>query len=253
MAGISGIERSRNFQPHKTVMKVRKQDDFEDLRSSNFILNSTVEELRLEMLYYQGEVKQLEWEKKKLKQDVTKMTDLFKSWLHDLQSTNIRSALYDSKFLSNIVKNPIKNIADIMQLNNLRIFVTTCQPPFFIEYSNKAWTQECGWKNHEVIGLSCHLLQGELTDTRSAAAFTKDMIEVGYGVMRINNYRKNGEVFNTEVTGFPIYDSVTSSGADSDMPVMTHFAAIFSDCRSIGMFGFIYVCIYENIDVHIYT
>eukprot|EP00596_Hydrurales_sp_CCMP1899_P002096 CAMPEP_0119033450 /NCGR_PEP_ID=MMETSP1177-20130426/492_1 /TAXON_ID=2985 /ORGANISM="Ochromonas sp, Strain CCMP1899" /LENGTH=491 /DNA_ID=CAMNT_0006990203 /DNA_START=161 /DNA_END=1636 /DNA_ORIENTATION=- len=215
------------------AMKVRKQDDYEDLETSNILLNSTVQELRLEISYYQGEVKQLEWEKKESKKDVSKMTDLFKSWLHDLQSSSMRSVLYDSKFLSNIVRNPTRSIADIMQMNNLKILVTTCQPPFFIEFSNKTWTQECGWENHEILGLTCNLLQGDLTDAKTAAAFTRDMKEVGYGVMRINNYRKNGEIFNAEIAGFPIYDSVSSSGADSDVPVLTHFACILSDVRSV--------------------
>ena len=45
--------------------------------------------------------------------------------------------------------------------------------------------------------------------------------------MRINNYRKNGEVFNASITVFPVYDSIESG----DVPVLTHFAALLNDVR----------------------
>lgn len=49
--------------------------------------------------------------------------------------------------------------------------------------------------------------------------------------MRINNYRKNGEVFNVVVTSFPVYDSVCATGTNSDVPVLTHFATVLSSIR----------------------
>lgn len=49
--------------------------------------------------------------------------------------------------------------------------------------------------------------------------------------MRINNYRKNGSLFNVSVTSFPIYDSLAVDGVCSDVPVLTHFATILSDIR----------------------
>lgn len=67
----------------------------------------------------------------------------------------------------------------------------------------------------------------QLTDSKTAAAFTKDVKEVGYGNMRINNYRKNGEVFNASITVFPVYDSVVTG----EVPVLTHFATLMSDVR----------------------
>lgn len=30
------------------------------------------------------------------------------------------------------------------------------------QYANKAWSEECGWDNHEVLGLTCSFLQGEV-------------------------------------------------------------------------------------------
>jgi hypothetical protein len=44
---------------------------------------------------------------------------------------------------------------------------------WILKHTNKAWSLECGWENHEVSGLTCAFLQGELTDVKTAAAFTK--------------------------------------------------------------------------------
>ena len=104
-----------------------------ELRSNNTRLNSTVNELRLEIEYYQGETKRLEWEKNVLKQDIGKMSTLFKGWLHELQNTCSRSDLDDTTYFSTLVRNPSKNIADVIQMTDLKILITTCQAPFHIE------------------------------------------------------------------------------------------------------------------------
>lgn len=107
--------------------------DFDELRSNNSDLNTTVSELRLEIAYYQGETKRLEWEKTQLKQDVGKMSALFKGWLSELQNSNTRSVLDDSDFFTNLVKYPSKNISDVLQMNDAKLLITTCQAPFYIE------------------------------------------------------------------------------------------------------------------------
>ena len=111
-----------------------------ELRSNNSRLNSTVNELRLEIEYYQGETKRLEWEKTLLKQDIGKMSTLFNGWLHELQNTCSRSVLDDSTYFSTLVRNPSKNIADVIQMTNLKILITTCQSSSFshwgIPYDN---------------------------------------------------------------------------------------------------------------------
>ena len=103
------------------------------LEESNARLNSTVQELRLEIAYYQGETKRLEWEKNLLKQDVGKMSALFKGWLNELQNSYTRNVLDDSEFFSNLVRNPSKNISDLLQIKDAKILLTTCQAPFYIE------------------------------------------------------------------------------------------------------------------------
>ena len=103
------------------------------LEESNARLNSTVQELRLEIAYYQGETKRLEWEKNLLKQDVGKMSALFKGWLHELQNSYTRNVSDDSHFFSNLVRNPSKNISDLLKMKDAKVLLTTCQAPFYIE------------------------------------------------------------------------------------------------------------------------
>ena len=76
-------------------------------------------------------------------------------------------------------------------------------------------------------------LLGECTDLKVAAAFTKDVKEVGYGTMRINNYRKNGELFSATVMAFPVYDTVESTGPEVENPVLTHFATILTHVQTL--------------------
>ena len=76
-----------------------------------------------------------------------------------------------------------------------------------------------------------YFYKSQLTDIKTAAAFTKDIKELGFGSMRINNYRKNGEVFNASITVFPVYDSIETG----DVPVLTHFAALLNDVRWEGI------------------
>lgn len=82
---------------------------------------------------------------------------------------------------------------------------------------------------------------------KTAATFMKNLKEVGYGTMRINNYRKNGEVFNVVVTSFPVYDTVSAEGEDSNVPVLTHFATVLSDIRYCTTIKLTYFLIISNL------
>jgi hypothetical protein len=129
-------------------------DELERLRSNQFRLNSLVQELRLEISYYQGETKRLEWEKNVLKCDVDRLTSLFAGWLEELQTkkanSNIpeslkhsidregnsigrRNIIADPQYLRALVKYPVKHISDILQLSDSVYLLTTCQPPYFVE------------------------------------------------------------------------------------------------------------------------
>ena len=167
-------------------------------------------------------------EKDKLKEDVTKMSDLFKMWLHELKAST-RSIMDDSNFVKTLVKYPARHISDVLRASDDMTILTTAQAPFYVEYGSKTWSVECGWKTFEVLGHTCAFLQGKGTDLKTAAAFTRDVRETGYGHMRIHNYRKSGEMFACNVTVFPVYDTAVSVGPTSDEPILTHFAAILSN------------------------
>jgi peptidoglycan hydrolase CwlO-like protein len=112
--------------------KKSNAEELEQLRSNNFRLNSLVQELRLEIAYYQGETKRLEWEKNVLKQDVNRMSSLFKGWISELQqnTSNNRNIIEDPEYLKALVKYPAKSIADMMQLSDDLLVISTCQAPF---------------------------------------------------------------------------------------------------------------------------
>jgi PAS domain S-box-containing protein len=103
------------------------------------------------------------------------------------------------------------------------------------QYANKAWTTACGWECDEVLGLTCAFLQGECTDLKVTAAFTKDLKEVGYATMKVTNYRKDGTLFSATVHVFPVYDTVSPTGADGDDPVLTHFATVLEDMETVSL------------------
>ena len=107
--------------------------DNERLRSDNVRLGSTIHELKLEISYYRGELQRVEWEKNLLKQDVTKMSALFKGWLSELQGSNTRSIVEDVDFFTNMVLNPALPMQKVLEMQDKMVLLTSCQPPFFIE------------------------------------------------------------------------------------------------------------------------
>eukprot|EP00599_Poterioochromonas_sp_BG-1_P006423 CAMPEP_0173145878 /NCGR_PEP_ID=MMETSP1105-20130129/8154_1 /TAXON_ID=2985 /ORGANISM="Ochromonas sp., Strain BG-1" /LENGTH=532 /DNA_ID=CAMNT_0014059961 /DNA_START=423 /DNA_END=2021 /DNA_ORIENTATION=- len=62
----------------------------------------------------------------------------------------------------------------------------------------------------------------------------KDLKEVGYSRMHVYNYRKNGEMFEVNITVFPVFDSISSTGPDSEVAVLTHFASVMTDMKPIA-------------------
>ena len=51
--------------------------------------------------------------------------------------------------------------------------------------------------------------------------------------MRINNYRKNGELFTATVIVFPVYDTVEPTGNETENPVLTHFATMLTHVQTL--------------------
>lgn len=205
----------------------KESNDTNRLRQQNARLASEMEELRLELTYYRGEVKRLDWDNQCLTKEVDKLSSIFNGWLNNNSTGNV----FDNPYhLSTIIKLPPKHILDILKCKqNQNIMLASCQPPFHVEYVNKCWSEVCGWDISDILGLSCSFLQGDDTDKEIVNAFTKDITQTAYARMRIHNYDRKGCKFATTVTVFPIYDSIAHSGPDSDIPVLTHLCAVHSD------------------------
>jgi hypothetical protein len=133
-----------------------------------------------------------------------------------------------------MTKYPPIHINDILKIKDTMIILTTCQPPFYIEYANKCWSDFCEWEPHHVVGYTCAFLQGKGTNLKTASTLTKDVCETGYGSMRIHNYKKNGQMFRGDVTVFPVYDTMVAVGENCELPVLTHFASVLSNVEVIS-------------------
>jgi len=208
-------------------------NEADQLRQANARLEAAVQELKLEISYYKGETKRLEWEKDVLNTDVKRMSGLFKAWIDEAhrQSASITN---DPSKINNMVKNPCKSISELLQLHDNLLFVTSSQPPHFIEYVSKKWSEGCGWLPSEVVGLTCSFLQGEMTSKEATKSFMNDIRSVGYAHMRVYNYKKSGQIFEVDVTVYPVFDSLCAVGPDSEVAVLTHFASVMTDIKDVS-------------------
>lgn len=106
--------------------------ELEQLRLANARMEAALQELKLEISYYKGETKRLEWEKDVLHHDVQRMSGLFKTWIDEVQNqTNCISDTPEK--INMMIKYPCKSISDLLQLSDNILFVTSCQPPHLIE------------------------------------------------------------------------------------------------------------------------
>ena len=210
-----------------STKETKESVDVIRVRQQNARLTSEMDELRLELAYYKGEVKRLDWDNQCLTKEVDKLSAIFNGWLN----SNCKGNVVDNPYhLSTIIKLPPKHILEVLKCKqNESVVLASCQPPFHIEYASKCWSEVCGWGIDDILGLTCAFLQGEDTDMEIVNAFTKDIKQTAYARMRIHNYDRRGAKFATTVTVFPIYDSIAHTGPDSDIPVLTHFCAVHSD------------------------
>jgi len=199
------------------------------LRSTNNRLEAGIQELKLEIAFHKSEIQRLELEKGALHQDIKRMSSLFKSWIDELQSCSNRTVAQDPKVFNLMAQNPCKSVSDVLQMKNDIVFLTSCQPPHYIEYANKKWTEVCGWSGSEVLGLTCGFLQGPMTNKKITEDFMKSIEGSGYGNMQVYNYKKNGDIFEVTITVYPVFDSVCSIGPEADIAVLTHYASVMKD------------------------
>lgn len=61
----------------------------------------------------------------------------------------------------------------------------------------------------------------------------KDIRSVGYAHMRVYNYRKSGEIFEVDVTVYPVFDSICAVGQDAEIAVLTHFASVMTNSKEV--------------------
>jgi hypothetical protein len=60
----------------------------------------------------------------------------------------------------------------------------------------------------------------------------KDIHTTGYAQMKVYNYKKSGEVFEVDVTVYPVFDSICAVGINSEVAVLTHFASVMTNIRN---------------------
>jgi diguanylate cyclase (GGDEF)-like protein/PAS domain S-box-containing protein len=85
---------------------------------------------------------------------------------------------------------------------------------------NKAFEYLTGYAPHEIVGRSCALLQGPLTDKTVTADFSAALDAHRPISREVLNYRKDGTTFWNEVSISPIFD---------DKGALTHFVGIQHD------------------------
>lgn len=234
MSSNTSVNSTTSASTASHTLTSHSNQDYDHLKNSNHRLQATVQELRLELCYFKGEIKRLEYEKKLLKQDADNVSKLFKAWVNEFYNGRNRSILQNAEQLQIMTKYPPIHINDILKIKDTMIILTTCQPPFYIEYANKCWSDFCEWEPHLVVGYTCSFLQGKGTNLKTASTLTKDVCETGYGSMRIHNYKKNGQMFRGDVTVFPVYDTMVAVGENCELPVLTHFASVLSNVEIIS-------------------
>jgi len=85
--------------------------------------------------------------------------------------------------------------------------LTNPWPPFSVTYVNHAWVHLCGFSAKEVLGKTCSILQGALTD-RTALANLKAACTACKPIkVHLINYRKDGMPFGNELSVRPIRSS----------------------------------------------
>ena len=85
---------------------------------------------------------------------------------------------------------------------------------------NRAFERLTGYSAHEVMGRSCKLLQGPMSDAATIAELKK-ALDAGQAITReVLNYRKDGSTFWNEVTISPVLDALGT---------VTHFVGIQHD------------------------
>ena len=71
---------------------------------------------------------------------------------------------------------------------------------------SKSWVLMCGFRPEESFGCTPRILQGPLTNTEAAAAFTSQIRQDRIATTTLINYKKDGTPFRNSIVGFQIGD-----------------------------------------------
>lgn len=122
---------------------------------------------------------------------------------------------------------PMANISQDLLTNAVNeshdgIYIADAQKQDFpLVYVNRGFEKLTGYAAGEVIGKSCHFLDGDDDSDRLEAAALHAAIARGEGcVVTLRNFRKDGSMFWNETSISPVFDSETAP---------THFIAIQKD------------------------
>lgn len=101
-------------------------------------------------------------------------------------------------------------LASRMRASKRACVLNEAEQPFTIIAANDKWSSLCGFPGEEAIGKSPKILQGDLTNSEKASAFSREASgPMGCAKASVVNYRKNGEAFVHKLESERVYDGET--------------------------------------------
>ena len=94
---------------------------------------------------------------------IQQLNEKFNEWTKDLTEVPHRR-LSDSNLLPLMIAYRPAHIIECFQFTTTPLVLTEYDHPYRIIHTNAAWTDLCGYQNHEVAGMTLAFLQGEATD-----------------------------------------------------------------------------------------
>lgn len=95
----------------------------------------------------------------------------------------------------------VTKFSEAMQLPAMVLTAQDEYSPLRFLYVNGAFTTLCGYEQHEAIGETTALLQGEETDVKAARRFRREVERNGRGFTTLVNYRKDGTPYEIFLLG----------------------------------------------------
>ena len=130
------------------------------------------------------------------------------SWDFHIQNLfNISNNLSDSQTINSIKKafNWNFNVDFESELDNDTVVLVT-DSKLQIIFSSKNIIKMNGYKSEEVIGKHPKMFQGKATCKKTSSEI-RDAIDLKVPFEKwVLNYKKNGEIYNCHIKGFPIFD-----------------------------------------------